>query len=466
MVGDGGKSIIDGLFDYNAATPLPPAPPVTKQDDNIKEPSQVNTLDYVLQFQANKIFFWGIDNTYPNALDAEARQCNVLEAGLKVYADILKGQGTYLYKWVFKDGQRVQEQVDDPEMYDWLYAIQYEKYYNKACQELPRWGQIIPVYRFNEKKQLAQMHIYDTFWGRLEKPDPNTANIENVYLSGQWWRGVQWSIIASGDIPDQFKPWITKLPLLKPFDEAGQMLASDIKEWAQWIGYDTSGSTYARAPWHACYENRAIAMSASAYKMEMRVFEAAITINYMIGIHEDYWRSKYTDWDSNPKWTKDAKEQAVKDFQKSIEDSLVGKEQSFKSLFYSIWSKKDGNLVESLKLTVVDNGMRENTQFVPKVQTANGDILSSLTLPQSVLGLVQQGGTNSAGSGSPVREDGLSLNARLKPDRDIIDRAYYVARDYTWSNGEKKDIHIGHMDYVINTLDGRAANTGAVAIPK
>lgn len=461
-----GDNPIKGLFDFNAASPLPPPPPKLKKVKNLEEPTQVNTLDYLKQFEANKIYFWGIDNTYPNKLDEEARQCNVLEAGLKLYADVLRGQGIYLYKWVYKDGQREQEQVQDDEMYEWLYAIEYEKYYNKACAELPRWGQIIPVFRMNESGQLAQMHIYDTFWGRLEKPDPKTARIQNVYLSGQWWRGVQWSIIASGPIPEEFKPWITKLALLQPFDEANQMLASDIKEWAMWIGYDTSGWTYARAPWHACFENRAIAMSASAYKMEMRLFEAAITINYMIGVHEDFWRSKFDDWDNPTKWSKVAKAEAVKEFQKSIEELLVGKDKAFKSLFYSTYSKKDGTLVKSMELDVVPNGLRESTQFVPKVQTANGDILSSLTLPQSVLGLVQQGGSNSAGSGSPVREDYLSLNARLKPDRDIIDRAFYIARDYTWPKGEKKDIHIGHMDYVINTLDGRAANAGTTVTQK
>ncbi|MCW3127222.1 MAG: hypothetical protein JWO03_2880 [Bacteroidetes bacterium] len=456
-VGDGGGSrITEGLFSYEAASPYPPASPEKKPHDGVGPPPAVNTLDYLKQNDGIKIYLWGVDNNYPGVLDIEAKQCNVLEAGLKVLADIMKGQGKYLYRYVFVDGQRKQEHVDDADMYKWLYNIGYMRYYNKGCHELSRWGQAVPVIRMNAKGQIAQITLYDTPWCRLEKPDTKTAEIENVYISGQWNKGLSWALFASGTLPEDYKPLIRILPLLKDFDPAVQMAAApEIKEWTMWIGYETSGCTYKRAPWHACYENRSIAISASASKMKMRLFEAAITINYMIGVHESYWASKFSDWNTPGKMTKEQKEEKVREFQKSIEESLVGKDKAFKTLFYSIYQqKKDGVLVKSLQLDVVDNKVRESSNYVPDVQTANGEILSSLTLPQSILGLVQQGGSNSAGSGSPVREDYSSLNGRLQPDRDILDQMFYVMRDYTWPGGEKSDIMIGTMDYIINTLDG------------
>ena len=440
-------------------------------DPNIKSPEEVNTTDYLKQWVQQPVNFWGEDNKFPIQLDEEMQKCNILEAGLKRLGDTMYGQGLFLYEYYVENNKRLIREIDDPDVYAFLDRITYNDYFRKACKELPTYGNIVPMHRLTEDGKYGQIYMYDTYWCRQEKRNIKTKRIENIYVTAQWWRGVQW-LLPDGVIPDSLKNWIYKFPMLNDFDPAVQLqAASQLKdgprEYAQWLKYPTSGWDYGRAPWHAAYRNRWTGIAASIPSMKVRLTEYALTINYMIGIHEDFWKSKYKDWNNPKKWNEDAKAAEITRYHGEIEKNLAGKDNAFKSIFYSIYQRGDGTIIPSIKIDPVNNQMRTSMDsYIPDVQMANGEVLGAIGLDPSMLGYVVPGGKQSGGSGSNIREAMLALNAWLKPDRDLINKPFYVARDTNWPDGSKKNVMIGVRDYVIDTLDLVPPVTGHTTTPK
>ena len=477
-----GKNFAEGLFIREAASPNPPisqtpsfkmagvkrakknAAQLTLIQDEPKEQfEEVNLQNYRKAWLANPVLYWGPENLFPFLLDKEAQQCDTLEAGLKRVSDHLYGQGFYLYRDVFKNGQREVEEVDEPEIYDMLYNSGYHEYYAKACKELPRWGNIFPVYLLNEQHKIVQIKLYDVPFCRLERPDFKSGRIEAVYVSGQWEHGLV--VTSAAVLKDTFlKKWVKRFPLLDENFYHDQLTEEEnVYTWCQHLKYHTSGKAYGRAPWHSAYFNRWTALSAAVPEMKMRLFEYAMTINYMVYIDEEYWRSKYgNEWED---WEVTERQAKITEKQREIEKYLSGKDNAWKTLFSSKIHDSNGNDVKTIIIEAIDNRLKEGT-YIPDSQIADVHILQALGVDPTLMGVGgnSPGGKQSAGSGSNIREASLSLNAILRPDRELINTAYYVMRDLNFP--DKKDIKIGVRDYVINTLDGRSPTSGAEAVAK
>lgn len=441
------QNLGEGVFSLNSSSPVGPS-----FTDTFKE---VNTDSYLLQFKTTPVIPWGTANKFPEELLVNARRCSVLLTALSIYSRHLYGQGFFLYKEVFKDGKRIIEEVDEPEIRKFLTKIKYEKYYQMACNMLPFWGNVVPIFRKDENNKLAQIRIYNTRFCRLEYPDPETALNKNIYVSAQWHRQIG-EMIADGEIKDEFKKWVQKIPLLNDYDPAVQMLADNtIKQWALWIKDETTGDDYGAVPWHACHENGWIGIAVGIPKMMEKLFTAAMTINYMMGVDVEYWSSKFQDWDDDTKWDKDSRAEAIKNFQGEIDKHLSGSDNAYKSFMYQILRTplRDEQL-PAIKIEPINNKIREGDNYIPNAQQANAEIVGAVGLDPSMIGYVAGGNKQSAGSGSPIREAQNALTSRMIFDRNLIHEAFEVARDYNWPNGEKSHIKIGTRDMLLNSLDG------------
>lgn len=428
-----------GLFNRNQATAAPPKATFQK----------INTESYSKAFDADPILFWGKKNNYPQILDLEARKCNVLEAGLMVISDHMYGQGLFLYREKWENNERVIEEVYDAEIMSWIKESGYAKYYFHACKEYTRWGNIWPIFLLNDQKKIAKIRLYDSAFCRLEKPDPKTGEINKIYVSAQW--GEPSFKLSSKEVPENMKVWVKTFTLLDEWDPAVKILTHQDKQYAMHIKHPSSGQHYGRVPWHAAYENRWTSISISVPEMKMRLFEYAMTLNFIAYIDNDYWRNVYgEEWDS---WDSEIRKSKIAKKQKEIEDNLIGKDNAFKTLFASMkYDKNSGKDYKSIIIEVIDTKLKEGN-YIPDAQVADGQIMFSLTVDPSLLGLSVPGGKNSAGSGSNIREASLALNARMKPHRDLIHSPFYVASEINKWNPE---IKIGVRDYIINTLDQRA----------
>lgn len=437
----------DGLLsDSKSRTSRPPS------DMN----TEVNAEDYRKAFQANPVLMWGTDNRYPEELDTEARMSSVFEGGMKVLCDHLRGQAFTLAVPVYKDGKRILEEVEDEEVMDELYDIGYYEYWQDACGELPKWGNVWPIFKMNEKKDIRLIHTFDGTWCRFQRPHPKTAKIENLYVSAQWGRQIH-NRFTKGAIPKDLKAWVFQYPLLSRYHYVNELeLLSKTKQtFAAHIKYHTSGSFYGRAPWHSLFENRWLAISGKVPEMIVRYYEAAMTINYLFYINQDWLQEKFPDMSE---WTEEQRKKKIKELQDAYEKNLKGTGNAFKSLMLTFKMDPNGKEVKNLMIEVLDNKMREG-QFLPDSQMSDGQVLFTLGVDPSLIGVVVPGGKQSAGSGSNIREASLALQMRQRPDREMIHNAFYIWRDYKFRNTSdkrKKKLVIVTKDYMINTLDQRA----------
>lgn len=218
------KSPADGVFSLNNTSSIGPS-----FSEVFKE---VNTDSYLQQFKSNPVIPWGPRNKFTEELLENARKCSVLLTALGIYSRHLYGQGFFLYQEVFENGKRLIKEIDDPEIRTFLNKIKYEKYYQMACNMLPFWGNVVPIFRKDTQNKLAQIRIYNTRFCRLEYPHPDTALNEHIYVSAQWGRNID-QMIADGNIAKDFEKWVQKIPLLNDYDPAVQMAADDkISQWA------------------------------------------------------------------------------------------------------------------------------------------------------------------------------------------------------------------------------------------
>lgn len=443
-------SALDGVFPKaEARSFLPPA-----DSENI-----VNTDDYRKRFLADPVLKWGTNNRFPQEIEEEAMKCTVFESGMKILCDHLHGQGFFLYEEKFEKGQRIMTEVEDDELMNMLYDIGYYEYYYAASRELPRWGNIFPLYYLNSKRQIAKLKVEDSPFCRLERPNWKTGKKENVYISAQWGNNLN---LTSKNIPEHLQGWVNKYPLLDTYNYVNELsLLKSKYTFAQHIKFHTSGFSYGRAPWHSLWLNRWLGISAGVPEMTVRLYESSMQIQYLVYMHEQWVKLKFPDWDKD----NFDKEAAIKELQSSWDKNLKGKDKAFKSLMLSMFTDpKSGDMVKSVLFEPMSNKIQKG-DFIPDSQMADTQIIFAIGLPMAMVGLVQPGAKGGeAGSGSPIKEASLSLNSRLRPDRELMHTPFYVIRDYMFKGDKKRaKLKIGTRDYIINSLDQRAASSGSEA---
>lgn len=424
-----------------AKSPLPPK-------DNVRLDSYKDTWEKM------PILCWGKDNKYPYHLDAEAKKSTVLQGGLKVLSDHMRGQSLSLARPVFKNGQRILEEVEDNEVMDELYEIGYYEYWHDACHELPMWGNMWPIFFMNDKRDISLIKVNDGTYNRLQRAAPKTGRIENFYVSAQWGTGIHHDITASV-IPDALKPYINEYPLLDRYNYTNELSYTTTKKsFGAHVKYNTSGAIYGRAPWHSLYENRFLAISGQVPQMLIRYYEAMMTIRYLFYINEQWSKDSLF---KNTNGSEEEKKKKLKELQQSYEDNLKGTGNALKSLMLS-FKMINGKEEKSVMIETLDNKLSEG-DHIPSSQLADGQTLFALGVDPSLLGVVVPGGKQSAGSGSNIREASLALQMRLRPDRELAHLPFYIWRDYKFrdtKDKQKKQLVIICKDYIINTLDQRA----------
>jgi len=448
------RSYFDGVVSMAATSAAPP-----------KDTDTINLTNYKKTFETCPVLKWGALNNFPNLIDAEAQESSVFEGAMKVLCDHMRGQNLSLALPTYKDGKLILEEVEDKEVMQTLEDIGYYEYWYDACGELPKWGNVWPLFGFDSNREIKRIRIYDAMHTRLERPAPGTGAIENIYISAQWANGIDREF-QKGKIPAKLKGWIEKFPLLSRQNYKAEMSAFKSSWMGAHIKFHTSGSDYGRAPWHSLYINRWLGISGKVPTMLMRYYEAAMTINYLIYINQDFLE-KTLSYKEN--WTDEEKAQKIKEIQESYEKNLKGSDNAFKSLMFSFKTDGMGNTVKNVMIETLDNKMREGS-FIPDSQLSDGQILFALGIAPALLGAVVPGSKGGeGGSGSNIREASLALQMRLRPDRELVNTAFYMWRDYTFRDLKKDDPKRNYQlivkDYAINTLDGRAPSAAQETTP-
>ena len=426
---------------------------------------QVNNSNYRAIYQSQPILFWGEDNLFPQKLEAAAKKCGIALQGLSRLTEATINQGIFTYKVleeVGPDQQLVKIVLDkDFDKFNKFNKL-HTHYLPQAAYDYWKYGIIFPVYKIDSTGTvLTRLISYRSKDCRLSKRNPDTGDIDYLYVSAQWSNNPK-NLIADGDIPDELKGWVFKFDLLDEWQTAERMQAM-VKtkrtfDFAQMLKHPSSEYDYGSQPWHSVYFNKWLNIACSVPEMKERLFMYAMTINYMIGVDEDYFETVYGAEFRN--WSADKKKEKVIELQKAIEKNVVGKDNSYKSIFFQFRTLTDGSLKRNMILEVIDNKMREGGNLIDNLQ-ANAEIATAMGVNPSLLGTSAMGEKASTGSGSNIREALLDLSSRIRLHRDIILDPLNTVRDF---NGWDPDLKFGFKDYILNTQDGRQVDTGKEVI--
>ena len=450
---DNDASMIKFTSSSERATPEPP-------EDKWQE---INTLNYIRQFTASPVLYWGKFNDYPQKVAAAIKKCDTLLAALQITKGIYLGKGLYMYQEDYANGREVIEKVMPPEIEDAFYATNIDEYLDFGIQEMNTWGQIFPIWKLSRSRKIAQLRIYPTVWNRLERPSWTSGKIENIYVSAQW--GINNFVVSSPQIPKAMRQWVSKYPLIDNFNPVKALEKMPGYTFGQHIKNIVSGEHYGTVPWHGAYENGWVEMSSKVPEMKSKIYENLMNLAQIVYIDTEYLETTYPGFTA---FEAPQKQAIFKEMQKDIDKNLIGTDNQGKTIFSLKSTDQNGNAIYKIEFVPIQSPFKDGNLLID-VQMADFHILSSCMLDPSLMGaIVPGGGKQSAGSGSNIREALMATIARA----DMI-RKKVLAPLNTWSryagwdkkyanrsaNGTLGPLKFGIRDVVIPTQSGTTMNS-------
>lgn len=436
-------NLAKGLFDKSPSSPKPP-----KDDFDVVTTAEL----WNLYNTTYPVLFWGKDNRYPFQLDEASKLVGILKKGLNRLVSYAYNQGIFAYEEIEAPDPTTGTQkikiLQDAKFDAFCQYSRVHDYLLRSFRDYFDKGINYPVYLLSADRKVAQLRTYGASEVRLNRPNPDTGIIEKIWVSKFWNIGAMPTLLE-----DDVR--FLSLPLLDDYNLFDELQYGKEFTYAQRVrDFMHSDEEYGGADWHSVYHNQWLNISSSVPQLKARLFQYAMTINYMIYIDDNYWTTVFGKGFKD--WTPEKKAEKVKELQDSIERDLVGKDQGFKSLFASIKYSVEGKEQKSIIIQAIDNKLREGT-FIPDNLHANGEILTALGLDGCLVGASVLGEKISSGSGSNIREAALNLISTMRPVRDLQLEPLYVVKQI---NGWNPKMKFGFKDYIIGTQDGRPPVNG------
>ncbi|MGL6148977.1 MAG: hypothetical protein ACRC1V_11020, partial [Plesiomonas sp.] len=256
---------------------------------------------------------------------------------------------------------------------------------------------------------------------RLSKQNPSNFKIEYMRYSAQF------STLKYPNDTD-----IKSIPLYRWYEEERFFEWLRGAKFAWHTCLPTPGQLhYARPPWIGLFKECGwLDVASNVPKIVSAMQNNQISIKYQIKISIEYFRSRNPDWDS---YTDQQREEKIDAAIDRINSYLTGPENQFKT-----WSdvyQEDPithQLFGDIQILPIDDKTKTGT-WVPDSNAADAQIVQSLGLHPSQVGLSPEGGKMGAGSGSDQRE---SFNTQIglnTMEQDLIlEPLNFISRFNGW----------------------------------
>lgn len=400
---------------------------------------------------------WGDNNEMPWEIADDIRNCGVLAAALDAKARIGNGKGIapFLLTNIDSDGKEELEYVDDDQVHDWLeqnesFEFGYDSSYDKHA-----YGWTCGSYVLNFKKdQITRVKRHDVFEARLEKRDPATRLIQNLYLSADWR--------LSGTVYNPKKE--ARIKLLEEGNEFAQ-LTEALKANSNLLEYGfinrtlRNGSQYYPIPTYR--SGRAwvsIARSVPAFKRAM--YAQQMSIKYIVIIHPKFFEDKYGQLDWN-KYTADKKKELRSEYNEKINAYLAGENNAYKSIITGGFTDNTGILVPYVSITAIDS-KTPGGEYLPDSGAANSEILFALMINPALMGAGNPGGKayGDTSGGSNVRESFLVQIMIMEAERRLNSSVFNVVKKF---NGWSKRLEVNRT---VTPVTGAATPQSKIVKPR
>lgn len=345
---------------------------------------------------------WGHDDCLPTLIREKIYSVPMAARAIYQLTQMMYGNGiAYFRNSELEDGPKVSRAfIPQVEQFLRLNRI--------ATKFLP--GQIID-YRFymnafsevifNKRRDLITgIYHKSAEFCRLSTQDQQTLRINWMYYSPEF---------AEGRGPQNDK--IKKVQLFQWEDQERFLAGLTGHKFAWHSRFETPGATYyARPFWLGLFRKDGwLDVSARVPEIVNAMMNNQIRLKYHVLIPESYFEIRYPEWHT---YTYEQKNKVIDSLINKINSTLSGTKNAFQSISTVFRQDISGNDMGKIEIIAVDDKIKDNA-WVPSSDRADAQIVQSLGLHPSQVGLAPEGGKMGAGSGSDQRESfntGITLN--------------------------------------------------------
>lgn len=261
---------------------------------------------------------------------------------------------------------------------------------------------------------------------------------------------------------------IKRLLLWHYYYDEERFFNKDLKGYKfAWHSYfPTPGMIYYPRPfWLGLFRDDGwLDVAASVPEVVNAMMRNQITIKYLVNVPETYFEVRHKDWRTYTDEQRNAHFTAVKD---ELNSELAGSTGGTMSIMNFFKQSANGEPIGKIEIIAIDDKIKRDS-WVPSSNAADAQIVQSLGLHPSQIGLAPEGGKMGAGSGSDQRESlnaGITLNTL--DQQIVLEPLNFIAR-FNAKTDPDWDItfYIDHTYHTTSNLmeSGRVAGEGSLEV--
>lgn len=402
--------------------PVPSTSPSIKDDDT-----------------STSIAYWGVQNDFPQKVIEDIKKDTELGPLLEKKALLVYAGGL---KWGIPttvNGKTTLEPLTKEEnkpVKEFMRKSNISRYLLEGSTDLVNFYNAFPeIVLSRDKSKIVQLCIQEAANCRWEKQKKGV--VKNCYISANW--------------PDEKPENAKKLPVIDPYFDAAEFLRESSKDgkaynWIYPLSIPTPGTTYYQlARWNGIRESGWLDVSQLVPKSKKYLLEGQLNIKYHIEIHENYWPTKYKDWES---LNNEERQKLVKVELQGLKSMLSGVEKAGNSLITALKSDPNyQNTISMWKINVIDDKIKQG-QFLEEGKDSSRHKMSAVGLHPALVGTFDNNGMG--GAGSNIREAYNLNNFLNRPFQDILLEPLYLIKEF---NGWPEDLEFIIENPYMTTLD-------------
>jgi hypothetical protein len=335
---------------------------------------------------------WGDNDNYPLNLLRKISKLGVAETGIDQNADLHFGAGVEWFKKIYKpEGKIIFQPMKIPQWEEFIKRSNFLVHFSDIIQSMETFYiSFVEFILTKNKKNIYSVRCLDTPFCRLAKKN-NKGKISKMYFVHD---------IEEGQSNFQ------EIPL---FDSHNP---TKFGKFVLVIKYRCFGMPYYTKPnINTVFENgwADVAMSVPAYIKS--IYNNQASLKYFIKVPISALRAKYKVYDSK---TEAEQLELQEEMKSNIDNTITGKERAGISVF----SVFDDDETTGITIEPIKNFLDSSSE-IPNNFAANSEILFSLSVDPSSLGMGIPGGKTLSGSGSDKRESRANKQKNLKRERLI-----------------------------------------------
>lgn len=323
--------------------------------------------------------YFSADNFPATHMD-KLNKLSVGKPAINFNADCHYGAGGMWFKREVTESKKLQKvPVISDEWEEFNDRVDFEMGLSQTIENLEYWYWSVVLFNTNlAGTQILKMTPLDTYYCRREIRKNGVS--KNIYFS----------YLFPNAEPSEYKSY----PVYDP-----SVPREKQTEFCVVLFYQTPGMIYYPLPdYHAVFENGWVDVAIAVPEIINVIYQNAASFKYILHVPKAYFTALYPDWDEKP----EQQAARIQTLYNDVKERLTGKENSHKMIM-SIFAEMDGKETPGLRVEAIKDYL-DRTADLPNNAAANSEILFSLGVDPSSIGLGIPGGKNLSGSGSDKRE--------------------------------------------------------------